>query len=79
MKSQLRYLLSADSVWDEDDTYLNYDAVPSLSPDEKREYANHGAPATWSLGAAHILIVADAKRVVDESQEATSLSYLSKS
>ena len=78
MKSQLRYLLSADSVWDEDDTYLNYDAVPSLSPDEvAREYANLRVPATWSLGAAYILIVADAKRVVDESQEANNVSVLS--
>ena len=54
-KSQLRYLLSDDGVWDQGDTYLNYDAVPSLDPGElAREYANLRVPADWPYGAAYI-------------------------
>ena len=49
----------------------------SESDEVAREYANLRVPATWSLGAAYILIVADAKRVVDESQEANNVSVLS--
>ena len=77
-KSQLRYLLSDDGVWDQGDTYLNYDAVPSLDPGElAREYANLRVPADWPYGAAYILIVADAKRVLEESQEANNVLALS--
>ena len=61
----------------QDGYYLNYDAVPSLSPDEvAREYANLRVPATWSLERHIFLPSADAKRVADESQEA-NVSVLS--
>ena len=81
MKSQLRYLLSADSVWDEDDTYLNYDAVPSLS--QMRWRVNmliYGFLLRGHL-ERHIFLSSQMRNVLLTSlkKRITSRSYLSKS
>ena len=68
--SQLRYYLSSDASWGDDDRYLNYDRVGSLSSGEgEQESANLRIPAAVTPGAYFILFVTDAKAAVAESDE----------
>jgi len=75
--SQLRYMLSADATLDSDDKYLNYDHVSALEAGETgAEWANLRIPASWPLGGAYVLVVADFKAVVAESNEANNVEAI---
>ena len=72
--SQLRYLLSSDAILDASDKYLNYDSVAALLPGQSgAESANLRIPASWPLGGAFILVVADFKAEVSEADETNNV------
>ena len=76
--SQMRYYLSADSIYDDADQYLNYDKVSVLeSTEASAETANVRIPADWPEGDAYILFVADAKSTVTEVDETNNTAAAS--
>ena len=76
--SQMRYYLSADSVYDDGDKYLNYDKVSALdSSAVSDETANVRIPTDWPEGDAFVLFIADVKSEVAETNEANNLAIAS--
>ncbi len=74
--SRLKYYFSTDTTWDGADTYLNYDAVPSLAvAATSTESATLTVP-TVTDGPAYILLVADAVDDVDEQYESDNVVAL---
>lgn len=69
-ESRLKYYFSQDRVWDEDDTYLNYDGVDALEGGASgQEQANLRVPAGTSDGYYYILFIADFDADVAELDE----------
>jgi subtilase family serine protease len=69
-ESRLKYYLSTDTVYDDGDTYLNYDAVSPLAPGEQSaETANLRVPAGTPDGQYYVLFVADETDVAVELAE----------
>ena len=72
--SQARYYLSASPTLDSNAIYLNYDRVGSLGASEiERETANLRIPSDLESGSFYILFVADAKSVIEESDETNNV------
>lgn len=74
--SRLKYYFSHDAIWDGADTYLNYDAVPSLAIGAtSSESATLTVPAVGD-GPAYVLLVADAVDDVAEQYESDNVVAL---
>ena len=75
--SRLRYYLSVDSLLDDGDTYLNYDAVGTLAARAgSAEEANLTIPAGLPNGAYHVLLSVDSVAEVTERYESNNLVAL---
>ena len=67
-RSVLKYYRSNDDTYSSDDTYLDYDNVPSLDPGETED-ENERLDAPSSSGTYYIIACADANNDVSESNE----------
>lgn len=71
----INYYLSADSILDNGDTYLNGEYIYSIGSGEYRSFgANIGLPSNLSSGKYYILVVADAGNSIQETNEANNVS-----
>jgi len=72
-KSYIRYYFSKDAKWDTSDKYLNYDVVAGLSANKTSlEWANLRIPKSTAPGSYYIVVVADGKDRISESNEANN-------
>ena len=72
---KVKYYLSRDAVYDENDRYVGYDNVPALLPGEHSdESASPLIPATAEWGSWYLVLVADPTDEVIESFESNNES-----
>lgn len=75
--SYLRYYLSTNNTYDNNDTYLGYDFVGGLTSGQTSdEDVSFNLPSTLTSGTYYILFRADNNDKVDESNENNNLTYI---
>lgn len=74
--SDIKFYISTDQVYDNNDIYLDYETVYSINSGEySNEYEYFDIPSNTSGGDYYILFVTDADFDVEESDETDNIAY----